>query len=95
MRPRWRRPRRPRPRLALLWLYDCNLREPAKLLLTDAAATAQRTAERPAGMAAYVQRQRLVESLAIKQTPSKKQPLQHLSHFPKLNFIGATKSARQ
>jgi len=47
--------RRRAPWLALLWLYDCNLREPAKLLLTDAAAAVQRTAERPLGMAAYVQ----------------------------------------
>ena len=35
-------------RLALLWLYNCNLPEPAKLLLTDAAAAVQRTAERTA-----------------------------------------------
>ena len=55
-----------------MWLYDCNLREPAKLLLTDAAATVQRTAERPAGMA-YVQRQR-----PVNHSPSNK-------HLPKNN----------
>ena len=68
----WRRLRRARdshyPEREIIY------REPAKLLLTDAAAAVQRTAERPAWMA-YVQRQRPVESLTIKQIPSKKQPL--------------------
>ena len=46
-----------------------------KLLLTDAAAAVQRTAERPLGMAAYVQRQRPIKSLTLNQTPTQKHPL--------------------
>ena len=61
------------PRLALMWLYDCNLREPTKLDPLDPALPGAVTACCILRQPAY--KPNTIQSITIKQTPSKKQPL--------------------